>query len=178
MSGEPITLWNAIFNYPKSWTVTVHFAALCSIVKKGSKKILAPNLLLYSDSWVIFCSRMLWSIISNAFLISSNTVIDIYVVYIYFPITCTVNQCKRCVIRYLTPADCYTILLSIKWSSSLIQLLYFTASAGASDNQLFPLPLPTLFNWRFLCIFLSCAIQCPWFQRENRQTVYAPRVLD
>ena len=44
--------------------------------------------------------------------------------------------------RYLTPTDCYTILLSIKWSSSLIQLLYFTASADASDNQLFPLPLP------------------------------------
>ena len=133
--------------------MTVHIAALCSIVK--DKKKLAPNLLLYSNSWLSFCSRMLWSIISNAFLISSNTVIDIYVVYIYLPITCTANQCKRCVMRYLTPTDCYTVLLSIKWSSSLIQLLYFTASAGAWDNKLFPLPLPPLFNWRYLFIFLS-----------------------
>ena len=67
------------------------------------KKILATNLLLYSDSWLSFCSRMLWSIILNAFLISSNTVIDICVVYIYFPITCTVNQCKRCGMRWSQP---------------------------------------------------------------------------
>ena len=72
----------------------------CTLLLRKGQKILTPNLLLCSDSWLSFWSRMLWPIILNAFLISSNTVIDICVVFIYFPITCTFNRCTRCGMRW------------------------------------------------------------------------------
>ena len=61
-------------------------------------------------------------------------------------------------------------------SSSLhvIQFLYFTASAGVWDNQLFPLPQPLCLPEGIYSSFSAVLYNfCKWYPWENRQIVCA-----